>query len=88
MRKIFGFLLVAGVGLAAAACSDSTTTPITSALAASALATAPIGFDQLNTSFVGSSNTAAGFVPGLSNEGFEGGEHHGDGIVFSDTRGP
>ena len=87
MKKIFGFLLVAGVGLAAAACSDSTTTPITSALASSALATAPIGFDQLNTSFVGSSNTAAGFVPGLSNEGFEGGEHHGDGPGWTNLMG-
>src|SRR5437773_11918211 len=64
MKKIFGLILVAGAGMIAAACSDSTTTPVTSALAASALATAPVSFDQINTSFVGNSDTNSGFAPG------------------------
>src|SRR5256714_9829738 len=77
MKKIFGFLLVAGAGMFAAACSDSTTTPVTSALAASALATAPISFDQINTSFVGNSDTNAGFVPGGAQFQGEDSEHRG-----------
>lgn len=75
MKKIFGFLLVTGAGLIVAACSDSTTTPVSSALSAAALATAPIGFDQVNTSFVGNSDVNAGFVPGDRNEGFESEDH-------------
>lgn len=75
MKRIFASLLVAGAGLLTA-CSDSTTTPITSALAASALATAPIGFDQINTSFVGNSDTNAGFVPGGGHFEGEDSEHH------------
>jgi hypothetical protein len=76
MKRIFGSLLVAGVGLLAAACSDSTTTPVSSSLSTSALATAPIGFDQINTSFVGSSDTNAGFVPGSGHSEGEDSDHH------------
>ena len=76
MKKIFGFLLVTGAGLVAAACSDSATTPVTSALAASALATAPISFDQINTSFVGNSDTNSGFAPGGDHFEGEDSDHH------------
>lgn len=76
MKRIFGSLLVAGAGLFAAACSDSTTTPVSSSLSTSALATAPIGFDQINTSFVGSSDTNAGFVPGSGHFEDEDSDHH------------
>src|SRR5438105_9046703 len=76
MKKILGFLLVVGAGVVAAACSDSTTTPVTSALAASALATAPISFDQINTSFVGNSDTNTGFAPGGEHFDGEDSEHH------------
>ena len=76
MKKLFGFLLITGAGLVAAACSDSTTTPVTSALAASALATAPIGFDQINTSFVGNSDTNFGFAPGGVRFDGEDSDHH------------
>ncbi len=75
MKKILGLLLVAGAGVIAA-CSDSTTTPVTSALAASALATAPVSFDQINTSFVGNSDTNAGFAPGGERSDGEDSEHH------------
>ena len=76
MKKTFGFLLVVGAGVLSGACSDSTTTPVSSALAASALATAPISFDQINTSFVGNSDTNAGFVPGGAQFEGEDSEHH------------
>jgi len=76
MKKTFGFLLVVGAGVLSGACSDSTTTPVSSALAASALATAPISFDQINTSFVGNSETNAGFVPGGAQFEGEDSEHH------------
>src|SRR5438105_9256220 len=76
MKKILGFLLVVGAGVVAAACSDSTTTPVTSALAASALATAPISFDQINTSFVGNSDTNSGFAPGGDHFEGEDSDHH------------
>jgi hypothetical protein len=59
------YILIAGAALAAGACSDSTTTPVTSAIARAALVSAPISFDQINTSFVGSSDANAGFVPGF-----------------------
>lgn len=65
--KIFSrYILIAGAAAVAGACSDSTTTPATSALARAALVSAPISFDQINTSFVGSSDANAGFVPGFA----------------------
>jgi len=45
-------------------------------LAASALATAPISFDQINTSFVGNSDTNSGFAPGGDHFEGEDSEHH------------
>jgi hypothetical protein len=78
MRNLSRFLLFAGAAALAGACSDSTTTPVTSPLAQAALVSAPISFDQINTSFVGSSDANAGFVPGFSQgEGeWENGDRH------------
>ena len=88
MKRISAFLLVAGGSLVAAACADNMTTPVTSALAASALRTAPISFDQINTSFVGSSETNDGFEPGSMNGTFDGGEHHDGDHDEDNDRGP
>ena len=66
MNTFSRYILVAGAAVVAGACSDSTTTPATSALARAALVSAPIGFDQIHTSFVGSSDANAGFVPGFA----------------------
>jgi hypothetical protein len=73
----------------AAACSDNVNTPVTSALAASALRTAPISFNQINTSFVGSSETNDGFEPGATNGTFDDAEHEdGDHHDGEHDRGP
>jgi hypothetical protein len=91
MKKISALLVVAGASMVAAACSDNVTTPVTSALAASALRTAPISFDQINTSFVGSSETNDGFEPGSMNGTFDDGDHHdgdGDRRGGDNDRGP
>jgi hypothetical protein len=67
------FLFVAGAAALIAACaSDNSTSPVASSEASAALMTAPIGFDQLNTSFVGDSDPADGFTPW----------HQGDGDQF------
>ncbi|HEV7388559.1 MAG TPA: hypothetical protein VGN73_08110 [Gemmatimonadaceae bacterium] len=76
MKKISTLLFIAGGSLLAAACSDNVTTPVTSALAASALRTAPISFNQINSSFVGSSDANDGFEPGSMNGTFDDGDHH------------
>ena len=66
-------LFVAAAAAFAAACaSDNSTSPVASSEAAAALMTAPIGFDQLNTSFVGDSDPTDGFTPW----------HQGDGDQF------
>lgn len=89
MKRISSFLLGSGAVLFAAACSDNVNTPVTSAIAASALRTAPISFNQINTSFVGSSDINDGFEPGSTNGTWgdadhEDGDHHG----FGNDRGP
>lgn len=86
MKKFFGLILLVGAGTLAA-CSDSTTTPVTSALAASALVTAPLGFDQLNTSFVGNSSLDDGFVPGAPDQGFEDSDRHEGGPGWTSLMG-
>jgi hypothetical protein len=78
MKRTSAVVLTAAAVMLAAACSDNVNTPVTSALAASALRTAPISFNQINTSFVGSSETNDGFEPGSSNGTFDDSEH-GDG---------
>ena len=63
-------LFVAGAAAFVAACaSDNSTSPVASSEAAAALMTAPIGFDQLNTSFVGDSDPADGFTPWHQGDG-------------------
>jgi len=72
-------LFVAGVAAFIAACaSDNSTSPVASTEAAAALVSAPIGFDQLNSSFVGDSAPADGFTPW----------HQGDGDQFRASRLP
>src|SRR5690348_2037306 len=78
MRIFSRYILIAGAAMAAGACSDSTTTPATSALARAALLSAPISFDQINTSFVGSSDANAGFVPGFAQGDGQWGRHDND----------
>jgi hypothetical protein len=73
MKSTLRILCVAGVGLGLAACAgDNSTSPIGSSAAAAALIAAPLGFDQINTSFIGSSDADHGFTPG----GGEGGEQN------------
>ena len=77
--KIFSrCIIIVGAAVVAGACSDSTTTPVTSALARAALVSAPISFDQINTSFVGSSDANAGFVPGFAQGDGQWGRHDDD----------
>jgi hypothetical protein len=78
MKRTSAVVLTTAAVMLAAACSDNVNTPVTSALAASALRTAPISFNQINTSFVGSSETNDGFEPGSGNGTFDDSEH-GDG---------
>ncbi|HET9635259.1 MAG TPA: hypothetical protein VFP26_04945 [Gemmatimonadaceae bacterium] len=78
MNMFSRYILVAGAAVVAGACSDSTTTPVTSALARAALVSAPISFDQINTSFVGSSDANAGFVPGFAQGDGQWGRHDDD----------
>jgi hypothetical protein len=79
MKRILGSILVAGAVALTAACSDSSTTPVTSSLAASALATAPISFDQINTSFVGNSDPNSGMdADELDGENNDALHHDGD----------
>jgi len=63
-------LFIAGVAAFIAACaSDNSTSPVASSQAAAALMTAPISFDQLNTSFVGDSDPTNGFTPWHQEDG-------------------
>lgn len=86
MKKQLGFLLVAA-STTAVACSDNTTTPLMSTLAAAALSTAPISFDQINTSFVGNSGADAGFVPGAGERDGEREHRGGDGPGWTNLMG-
>jgi len=85
MKMLSRFLLAVGVGIVAIACSDNATTPVNTSLAASALVTAPVSFDQINTSFVGNTDPSFGFSPDdedgdNGNGDFEGeGRHRGPG---------
>lgn len=89
MKRLGSFLLAAPAVFLAAACSDNVTTPMTSALAASALRTAPISFNQINTSFVGSTDENDGFEPGSSSGTFDDGDHEdGDHEDGDHERGP
>jgi hypothetical protein len=74
LRQNLRILFVAGaVAFIAACASDNSTSPVASSAAATALVSAPISFDQLNSSFVGDSDPASGFEPN------EDGEHNQQG---------
>jgi hypothetical protein len=63
-------LFVAGAAALATACaSDNSTSPVASSQAAAALISAPVGFDQLNSSFVGDSDPTTGFTPWHQEDG-------------------
>src|SRR4051812_14583026 len=88
MKKTYGLLLLAGAGAVATACSDMTTTPVASSIAAAALVSAPISFDQINTSFVGNDGSNSGFIPGADDHsGPGGGGHHGRGPGWTSLMG-
>jgi hypothetical protein len=70
MQSPLKILVVAGAAALMVACAtDNTTSPIAASEAAAALVSAPIGFDQLNSSFVGDSDNNAGFMPWRSGDG-------------------
>src|SRR2546423_4955850 len=70
MHNKLSVVLIAGVGVIAAACaSDMSTSPAASRAAVAALVAPPISFDQIKTSFVGRSSETDGFVPGETASG-------------------
>ncbi|MEO8910710.1 MAG: hypothetical protein ABI408_10850 [Gemmatimonadaceae bacterium] len=72
MRNQLKVVIIASAAIVAASCSrDMSTSPIASTESVAALAAAPISFDQLSTSFIGSSDDKDGFMPS--------GEHQGNG---------
>jgi hypothetical protein len=76
MQNKLRIALIAGAAIIAAACaSDMATSPAASRAAVAALASPPISFDQIRTSFVGRSNETDGFVPGVASSG---GDNDGD----------
>jgi len=77
MRNRLKIVFIAGAAMAAASCArDMATSPIASTEAAAALVAAPISFDQISTSFVGSSNEQDGFMPSGGPD-MEGIQHEG-----------
>jgi hypothetical protein len=77
MKNTLRILFVASVGAGMVACSsDNSTSPVGTSAAAAALITAPLSFDQINTSFVGSSDPAQGFAPGDEQGGPGGAEQN------------
>lgn len=70
MQNKLRIVLIAGAAVIAAACaSDMATSPAASRAAVAALASPPISFDQIRTSFVGRSSESDGFVPGGTTSG-------------------
>jgi len=63
------FVLGATAAFMVACATDNSTSPVAASEAASALVSAPIGFDQLNSSFVGDSDISFGFMPWRSGDG-------------------
>jgi hypothetical protein len=64
MRNSLKIVFVAGaVAFVGACATDNSTSPVASSAAAAALISAPLSFDQLNTSFVGGSDDANGLTP-------------------------
>jgi hypothetical protein len=70
MQSPLRILFVAGAGMLMAACAtDNSTSPVASSAAAAALVSAPLSFDQLNSSFVGGSDPSNGFTPWAPGDG-------------------
>jgi hypothetical protein len=70
MMSPLRILFFAGTAVVMVACAtDNATSPAASSEAAAALISAPLGFDQIQTSFVGSSSATSGFVPFLAQNG-------------------
>jgi hypothetical protein len=70
MMSPLRILVFAGAAAVMVACAtDNATSPVVSSQAAAALISAPLSFDQIHTSFVGSSSPTSGFVPSLSQNG-------------------
>ncbi|HEX9221599.1 MAG TPA: hypothetical protein VF858_14030 [Gemmatimonadaceae bacterium] len=64
MQSPINFLCLAGAAVLIISCAtDNATSPLGSSEAAAALVSAPITFDQVNSSFVGSSNANNAFTP-------------------------
>lgn len=65
MKSVLKMFLVAGAGIVLASCAtDNATSPVGNSAAAAALMTAPLTFNQINTSFVGSADFERdGFTP-------------------------
>jgi len=77
MRNPLKIVFIAGAIFFAASCArDMATSPVGSTEAAAALVAAPISFDQISTSFVGSSNEQDGFMPSGGPD-LNGGHHDG-----------
>jgi hypothetical protein len=63
MRNPLKIVFVAGAAALVVSCAtDNSTSPVASSEAAAALISAPLSFDQLNTSFVGGSDDGNGFM--------------------------
>ncbi|HMG12347.1 MAG TPA: hypothetical protein VK571_04155 [Gemmatimonadaceae bacterium] len=70
MQSPLRILVLGATAAVMVACaSDNSTSPIAASEAAAALASAPIGFDRLNSSFVGDSDISFGFMPWRSGDG-------------------
>ena len=77
MRNPVKIVVIAGAVFFVGSCArDMGTSPAASSAAAAALVAAPISFDEISTSFVGSSNEQDGFMPSGERDG-EGGHHDG-----------
>jgi hypothetical protein len=77
MRNPLKIVFIAGAVVFAASCArDMTTSPVGSIEAVAALVAAPISFDQISTSFIGSSNEQDGFMPSGGPD-LNGGHHDG-----------
>ena len=64
MQSPINFLCLAGAAVVMISCAtDNATSPVGSSEAAAALVSAPITFDQVNSSFVGSSSANDAFTP-------------------------
>lgn len=63
MKRILQLLIVPALGVMGAACSDTTTSPLTLSTVADAFLSTPVGFDQVQSSFVPTSDVNGAFVP-------------------------